>query len=111
MIACKIELKQLDEAMALVQQVLGVFEAEQVDFKTRARILQRKGTIHAKQQQWKDAVEAFENSLFEHKTDAVKDLLIDARNKFKAWEIEQNTDPAKSDELNKEANALYKEKK
>jgi len=63
-----------------------------------------------KQQEFKLAVESFESSLLEHKTDAVKDLLIDAKNRLAKWEIEQNTDPEKSDALNKEGNDLYKAK-
>jgi len=46
MIACLIEVKKLDEAMTLIEAVVAVFESEHVDFKLRARILQRKGTIH-----------------------------------------------------------------
>lgn len=56
-------------------------------------------------------MEALEASLFESKTDVVKDLLIEAKQKFKEWEIIQNTDPELSDACNKEANALFKEKK
>mmetsp|Transcript_48981 Transcript_48981/g.41371 ORF Transcript_48981/g.41371 Transcript_48981/m.41371 type:complete len:100 (+) Transcript_48981:617-916(+) len=64
-----------------------------------------------KKKLFKESVEAFESSLFESKTDVVKDLLIDAKQKFKDWEIIQNTDPELSDAKNKEANTLYKEKK
>lgn len=77
-----------------------------MDFKVRARILQRKGTIHSKLEQWKECVEAYENSLFEHKTDVVKDALIDAKQKLREWTIIQNTDPELSDACNKEANEL-----
>jgi len=64
-----------------------------------------------KKKLYKESVEAFESSLFESKTDVVKDLLIDAKQKFKEWEIIQNTNPELSDQKNKEANTLYKEKK
>jgi len=106
MIACQIELKKFDEAMKLCQDVIKIFEEEHVDFKVRARILQRKGTIHMKLGEFKEAVDSFQGSLHEHKTDVVKDLLIEAKEKFKKWEIEKNTDPEKSDALNKEANEL-----
>jgi len=82
MIACLIEEKKFDEAMTLIESVVSVFESERVDFKLRARILQRKGTIHMRKEEYKSAVEAFESSLHESKSDAVKDLLIEAKNKF-----------------------------
>lgn len=44
-IACMIELKEFDEALELCEEVEKTFQEENVDFKTRARILQRKGTI------------------------------------------------------------------
>jgi hypothetical protein len=37
-------------------------------------------------------------------------LLIEAKQKFKEWEIEQNLNPELSDAKNKEANQLFKEK-
>jgi len=44
--------------------------------------------------------------LFESKTDVVKDLLIEAKQKFKDDEIRKNTNPELSDQYNKEANQL-----
>jgi len=105
-----IELKQFEKAMEKCLEVIKVFDEEQVDFKVRARILQRKGTIHTSLKQFKEAVEAYEASLFECKNDAVKDLLIEAKRKLRNWEIEQNTDPEKSDQCNKEGNELWKNK-
>jgi hypothetical protein len=111
MIACLIELKDLDTALELCIDTEKSFDEDNVDFKVRARILQRKGTVLLKTKKYKDAVEALEASLFESKTDVVKDLLIEAKQKFKEWEIEQNLNPELSDAKNKEANQLFKEKK
>jgi len=63
MIACLIEEKNLDEAMILIEAVVAVFESEHVDFKLRARILQRKGTIYMRREEYKSAVESFESSI------------------------------------------------
>jgi len=63
MIACLIEEKKLDEAMILIEAVVAVFESEHVDFKLRARILQRKGTIYMRREEYKSAVESFESSI------------------------------------------------
>lgn len=60
--------------------------------------------------QWKECVKSYEESLFEHKTDQVKDLLIEAKDKLKHWEIEQNTNIELSDQYNKEGNDLYRTK-
>jgi stress-induced-phosphoprotein 1 len=59
---------------------------------------------------FKEAVEALEASLHEAKNDSVKDMLIDAKQKFKEWDIEQNKNPELSDQCNKEANQFYKDK-
>lgn len=106
-----IELKQFEEALQKCVDNVKVFEDEHVEFKVRARILQRKGTIHTHLKQYAEAVQAYQDSLHESKTDVVKDLLIEAKQKFKEWEIIKNTDPELSDKKNREANQLYKEKK
>lgn len=88
-IACLIELKQFEDALVKCETVEKIFDEEQVDFKIRARILQRKGTIFTALKDYAQAVKAFEDSLHECKVDAVKDLLIEAKNRFKKWEIEK----------------------
>jgi hypothetical protein len=40
-----IELAEYDQALEICTEVEKIFAEENVDFKTRARILQRKGTI------------------------------------------------------------------
>jgi len=45
-IACLIELHQLDTALERCEEVQKTFDSDNVDFKVRARILQRKGTIY-----------------------------------------------------------------
>ena len=82
MIACLIEEKMFDKAMTLIENVVSVFNSEHVDLKVCARILQRKGTIHLKRDEFKLAVESFEISLNKNKSDAVIDLLIEAKNKL-----------------------------
>ena len=68
--------------MKLIESVVAVFKSEKVDVKVRARILQRKGTIHMRRKEYKSAVEEFESSLHESKSDAVKDLLFEAKNEL-----------------------------
>ena len=82
MIACLIEEKMFDKAMTLIENVVSVFNSEHVDLKVCARILQRKGTIHLKRDEFKLAVESFEISLNKNKSDAVIDLLNEAKNKL-----------------------------
>jgi len=89
MIACLIEEKKLDEAMFLIENLIEVFESEHVDFKLRARILQRKGTIHMKREEYKAAVKAFESSLKESKSDTVIEFLVEAKNKFDKCDIKE----------------------
>lgn len=50
MIACMIEIKEYDDALELCNAAQKSFDEDNVDFKVRARILQRKGTIYLKQQ-------------------------------------------------------------
>lgn len=57
-IACLIELKKFEDALNKCTEVIKIFDEDQVDFKVRARILQRKGTIHTSLKQYKEAVEA-----------------------------------------------------
>jgi len=45
MIACLIELQDLDTALELCIDTEKTFDEDNVDFKVRARILQRKGTV------------------------------------------------------------------
>jgi len=53
-----IELKQYEQALEKSNQLISKFNDEQIDFKIKARIYQRKGTIHAKLNQWRDCVKA-----------------------------------------------------
>lgn len=96
--------------MELCNKLIPQFEEKRIDFKVRARILERKGKIQCKQENYKDALTSFQDSLHESKNDNVKDLLIETKNKFRQQEIERNTNPELSDALNKEANELYKQK-
>jgi len=57
------EMNKYNEALQLIEAVSDVFESEHVDKKVRARLLQRKGTIHLKRNEFKQAVDAFEASL------------------------------------------------
>lgn len=57
-IACLIELKRNEEALQMCNEIIAKFDDEQVDFKVRARILQRKGSVHTNLKQYKEAVEA-----------------------------------------------------
>jgi len=63
MVACLMEMNKYDEALLLIQSVVYIFESEKVDLKVRARLLQRKGSIHLKRNELKLAVEAFEISI------------------------------------------------
>jgi tetratricopeptide (TPR) repeat protein len=96
-IACLIELQELDQALELCCEVEGTFETDNIDSKIRARIMQRKGTIFIKKKLFKESVKAFESSLLESKTDVVINLLIEAKQKIKEWDIIQNTEENGSD--------------
>jgi len=63
MVACLIELKRYDDALNIIENIITVFDTEQVDIKVRARLLQRKGTIHLKKNELLLARESFEKSL------------------------------------------------
>ena len=63
MVACLIELKRYDDALNIIENIISVFETEQVDIKVRARLLQRKGTIHIKRNEYNFAIDCFEASL------------------------------------------------
>ena len=76
MVACLIELKSYDDALNIIENIITVFETEQVDIKVRARLLQRKGTIHLKKNELLLAIESFKNSLKYSKTKEVSDLLL-----------------------------------
>ena len=78
-VACLIELKRYDDALNIIENIITVFETEQVDIKVRARLLQRKGTIHLKKKELLLAIEAFENSLKYSMTKEVSDILLETQ--------------------------------
>ena len=79
MVACLIELKRYDDALNIIENIITVFDTEQVDIKVRARLLQRKGTIHLKKNELLLAIESFEKSLKFNKTKEVSDLLLETQ--------------------------------
>lgn len=69
-------MKNLEEAMKTVDEAIEkISELHISDFVKIAKVLARKGNIHAHMQQYEEAIKCFEKSLLEDKQQKVKDEL------------------------------------
>lgn len=80
------------------------------DYSLKARIYQRMGSAYMLLQQYDEAIEVFNDSLLENKTDVVKELLFKAQKTKKKYDEEQYLNPELAEQLKEEGNELFKEK-
>lgn len=105
--AVHIEKKSPEKAVEICEQALELFEVHNTEFHVRARIFQRLGTAQLHLKQYSDAIQTFDKSLLEKRTDVVKDLKYKAEQELKKWTADMLLDPELSDTLKDEGNDLF----
>lgn len=95
--AIYLETKENDKVIEICEQAIELFEVHSTELQLRVRIQQRLGTAYLNKKEFKKAVEIFEKSLLEKRTDPVKELKLKAENEIKAQEVEQMIGPAEQE--------------
>lgn len=109
--ACLIEKKQLDEALAVLDEAIKVYNDSDFDkrnYEHFAKVLARKGRIYHIRKEYDLSIEQYENSLMENQVKKVSATLRQVkRDKQKAIELAY-INPELSEKHRQQGNEFYK---
>lgn len=110
--ACYIELKELSQAMSILDQAIEVYNEtlyENKNFVNFAKILERKGRVFYLQGDFDNSIEMYKKSLLENNNPKVWAVLKDVEREKKKQEELKYIDPELSNQHWEKGNEMYKE--
>ena len=107
--ACMFELKQYDECRDECKKAVELGRSERADYQMIANALARAGNCHYAKEEYKEALDFYDQSLLEDYDDKVYRKKMDAKKKLKAAEAAAFLDPEKAEEEKEKGNEKFKE--
>jgi stress-induced-phosphoprotein 1 len=107
--ACMFELKQYDECREECKKAVELGRSERADYQMIAKALARAGNCHFANEEYKEALEFYEQALLEDYDDKVYRKKMDAKKKLKAKEAAAFLSPEKAEEEKEKGNEKFKE--
>ena len=108
--AVHFETGDLDQCVAVCHRAveLGRAEGSRAPFQVMAKIFARLGNAHAKRRELREAIEAYENSMLEHRNDDVQAKLKALKAELKKKTEAEYQDPVKAEEAKELGNEHFK---
>jgi stress-induced-phosphoprotein 1 len=111
MAACKIELKDLEGALEVLHEAIGIYkkmEPSKRKYEHLAKLLARRGRVYKLQKKLDDAIESLKESLMEAQSPAVKRELKEVTNLKAKEEALAYVNPEMSEEHRQKGNEYFK---
>ena len=112
--ACLIEQKKLDEALAVLDEAVRVYNEtafEKRQYEHLAKVLARKGRIFHLRKDFENAIKFYEDSLLENHVNKVSATLRQVKRDKKEQEKLAYIDPVLSEQHKEKGNEFYKQQK
>jgi len=101
------EQDKFQECIDLCEKAVEIGQDNQAAFRLVAKPLARIGNVYYKQKEYKKALEYFDRSLAEHRTDEVKEKVKKIKKLLKEQEIKAYLDPEKAETERQDGNKCF----